>query len=402
MGTVVWRGGAKQVPQVNTVTPANVAATNTFTVTVNGKSFTYAAAGATVAEVTAGLVALLSASSEPDVAELTIADLSTAVRITGPADGTPFTQTSSAAGGTATLTTATATAASGPNDWSVPANWNTGAVPVAADDVIVDNSDVPIKYGLDQHTVTLTSLTIGPGFTGTIGLPERNPAGYAEYRPTYLKVGATSVRIGGSDQQAGGSGRVKLDNGTVQADVLVMSAGSPADSGLPAVLWKGTHAANTVEVVGGTVGLAALPGETATVATLKVGGGAGQLTLAGGAGLTLTTLKQVGGAVTLGAGVTTVTKNGGTLTVLSGACTTLTNDGGEVFWQSTGSIGTIDGAGVFDFSRDPRARTVTNATFRDGAKLSDPLGSVTWSNPFVATPAKVSIDVGVRRNIQVT
>lgn len=387
MSTIIWQGGAQQVQQVNTVTPANVNIGNTFSVVVNGKTTTFVATAATVANVTAGLVTLLSASTEPDVAELTYVDSTTLVTITGPLDGTPFTQTSSATGGTATNTTATPTAAGSPYHWSVAKNWVGGVVPVAADDVVIDNSSVPIKFGLDQSgTGTLTSLTIGLGFTGTIGLPERNPLGYSEYRGTYLRFAATTVQIG-QGGSGGGSSRIKWDGGSVQTTMTVYATGQPADANLPAMLFKGTHASNAVSVIGGSVGLACQPGEVSTVLTLRVGGGqSGNISVVGGSGLTLGTLNQEGGTVTLAAGVTTVQKPAGTLTVTgSGACTTLNNDGGTLYWNSTGTITTLNTSfgATTDFRQDTRAKTVTTSTLQGGCSYYSDIRYVTHTNPLI-------------------
>jgi hypothetical protein len=409
MATRLWKGGAQVTPWVKKVTPANVAPTNTFTLTLGGgKTFVYTATGSTVAEVTAGLLALVQASQEGDVTELAFADKGTLLQVTGPADGAPFFLNGSASGGTATLTPATVTTGSSPYDVGLAANWQTPAgvtgVPVGGDDVIVDDTSVPMKYSLDALAgITLNSRYIGPGFSGSqIGLPEVNATrGYVEYRPTHWQVAVTSDRV-----EANACGLVKLDARAIQTDLLVIGVGSSVDSTQPALNWIGSHASNTVELVSGNIGLASLYGQTATINTLKVGGGqGGQLTVTGGSGLTLGAggAKQIGGDVRLYGSLTSWVKNGGTLTVVgAGGATTLVNDGGTVVWMSSGGITAYDGAGVLDKTRDPRALTITNATYRDGAEVRDGLGTITHTNPFVATLTKVKLDFGVRRNIQVT
>src|SRR5215831_18380092 len=124
MANIRWRGDAAKVAQVNTVTPANVAVNNTFSLTINGKSLTYTATTTNVSEITAGLVALVRATTIPEFAEVIPQDNAVNLTLTAATPGTPFTQTSSAAGGTATLTTTITTTGAGPNDWSVAANWD--------------------------------------------------------------------------------------------------------------------------------------------------------------------------------------------------------------------------------------------------------------------------------------
>ena len=88
MATRSWIGGASDVAGVYTVTPANPAAGDVFTVSVHGKSVSYTvtaadmAAGAAdeasaVAAVVAGLAAAWNAATAPELTELTASDAST-------------------------------------------------------------------------------------------------------------------------------------------------------------------------------------------------------------------------------------------------------------------------------------------------------------------------------------
>lgn len=409
MSTKVWAGGSISTPQQNTVTPASVAIGNVFNVVTNGKQVSFVATATTVANVTAGLAAAIAASTEPEWQELTAVDNTTNVLITGPATGAPFTQTSSATGGTATLTTATATAPISPNAWDVAGNWSPSGVPVASDDVIIDNTDVSILYGLDQHTITLTTLFIGAGFTGTIGLASRNLLGYSEYRDQYCRISATSTISVGSGIGSG-SGRIKLDTGSVKATLNVLKTGPPAETGLEALLWKGTNATSIISIIGGSVGIAVLPGEVATVPNLGVGGGAGNQapSVRCGPGVTLTTLTQFGGTVVLNAGLTTVNKFDGTLTVYGGgAVTTVNNDGGLFVWNSDGTITTLNVSegGKADLTGDPRAKTVTDCTLQAGATLAFEVKTVTFTNPIVlnrCSLADISLMTGTHCRLAVT
>lgn len=392
MATTRWRGGAKAVPQVNTITPANVNVGNTFTVTINGKAVTFTATAATVANVTAGLAALLAVSTEGEFREITWADATTHVLATGPADGTPFTQTSSAAGGTATNVTATTTAGSGPNYYSTAANWSGGAVPVNSDTAVFDSgSSVDCLHGLAQSAVTLTALTVEAGYTGKIGLAERNPRGYTEYRATYLATGATTVNIGSGS--GSGSSRINLNVGSVQATVNVFVTGQPDANAPAACLWKGTHASNAVNRFGGSVAIAPYAGETATVATVRCSEASGQaqrgtasITL--GSGVTFSgDLYQSGGTVTTAASIgDDVFQDGGTLTLTGAAA--IAGDtlcSGTIVVATSGSLGAVAvrSGGTIDFTRDLRTHTTGTLTVYAGGTVDDRNGTIPTSTSIV-------------------
>jgi hypothetical protein len=411
MSTRVWIAAATTTPQVDSVTPASVGIGNDFTVSVNGKTATYRATAATVANVTAGLAAAIGASTEPEIQELTAVDNTTNILVTGPDDGRPFTLTATAAvgagAGSPTNTRGAVTAPVSVHDFGAAANWSGGAVPVTADDVIYDGtSTVDCLYGMNQSGVTLASLTIAANYTGNIGLPARNDAGYSEYREQYLRIGATVATVGSGD--GSGSGRVKLNTGSVQTALSVLSTGGASGSEPAALLFKGTHASNVVNVGAGSVGIAALASEVATVATLRVGAGSGQGTPAVvcGPGVTLTTLVQDGGSVTLNAAVTTATLIDGTLTSFAGNVTTANIDGGTFFYEGTGTIGTLNvsAGGTADFTRDPRPRTVTNCTVQTNATLRNTFMTAAFTNPVVVNRAAltdVTIDFGTHLSLTV-
>lgn len=411
MASVRWKGGAQAVAQVTTVQVTAYHASTTYRLTVNGKTVS-ASGGGTVNAVATALAAAWNASTEPELAEVTASANTDTVTLTADTPGVPFTVTSSVSGGSGTIGSATtATASAGPNDWSTAANWSGGAVPVNSDDVYLDHSDDDILYGLSQSAVTLTSLTIAASYTGLIGLPETNEEGtssYAEYRQRYLAIGATTVTVGEGPGQ--GSPRLLLDTGSAQTALRVHGTGFSAEPDLGALRWKGTHADNTVTVTRGSVDVATLGGEAATVATLTVGyqtSQASDAVVRCGAGVTLTTLAQTGGAVELNSGLTTVTKTGGTLVLNAGSVTTLTNDDGDLVYSGTGTIGTLtvgtDAAA--DFSRGVGGCTVTNCTLHPGSSLLDPGARVTFTNPFRVSRAslrEVTLDVGVNRTYAVS
>ena len=278
------------------------------------------------------------------------------------------------------LPTTNTSVSSGPCDISIPSNWSGGALPVNADDVSLDHSAVSLLYNLSAlSAVTLNSLTIHSTFTGQVGLAEINSgqggSAYVEYRPRYLQVGATTVNVGQGTGQ--GSQLINLDAGAVQTTLNVVSTGSSSDPSLEALQWKGSNAANVVQVLGGTAALAGYGSDSATVSTLSVDGSA---SVRCGPGLTLTTLKMESGTVVVNSAVTTVTKEGGDLTLQgSGAVGTLTDDSGTTHYNSTGTLTTanVGPAAVLDFSGDMQAKAVTSVNISAGGSFLDPFGVVT-------------------------
>lgn len=210
------------------------------------------------------------------------------------------------------------------NDWGTAGNWSGSGVPANGDDVYFDSSvSQDVGAGLNQSAVTLASLNIAATFIGKIGTAS-----------AYLQVGATLLNIGApslSGTPSEGSQRIKIDLGSVQSAVVVFASNkTTADTGLEPIRIKGTHASNTLNVLGGRVGVATTsPSEVATIATVKVTGNTSFLNLS--AGCTLTT----------------ITNNGGTVNVNS-AATTITNISGNLKTGGTGLIGTFnaDGGGV--------------------------------------------------------
>lgn len=400
MSTVHWIGKADAVARQSTATPGGTIGTETFTLTVGGQSITYTAeSGDTATEVAEGLRDAWNDSTHPYFTAVTATAASGVATLEADAAGVPFVVTGSATG-SATLTVAMSTAGAGPNDWSTDVNWSGGAKPVSNDTVVIENSSVPILWGLDQSAVAIAELRIMQSYAGKIGLPEdqftigatQTDSSKAEYRETYLKISAATVRIGehyGSGNPSG-TGRIKLDTGSAQTQVNVAnSAVTSADGNLEPVRWLGSHANNALNVTKGRVGIATtVAGETATVSQLNVGQRGNLASDADvnlGPGVTIATINQSGGDVITAAGVTTVNQSGGTLTTCSSAAIVMANIGGTAYVNATGTITTLRvvGTGSADFSRDPREKSVTNCELHKGASLNldngNPL-SVTFTN----------------------
>lgn len=418
MSTHVWQGDAIAVAQESRATPANVGAGDVFTLTLGGVAVSYtAASGDGVAEVVAGLVAVWNASTAPQLTEITASDQTSYVKLLHDTAGVEFTVAGSTTDGdsndTQTLAISTPTAAAGPYVWAA-ANFDSGALPANGDTVVFEDSDVDVRYGLNQSTVTLAVLRIKKSYTGQIGLARTAAASYhktgtssyTEYRDTYLRIGATSVEIGEAD--GSGSSRLKLDLGTAQTTINVHDTGSSSEVAHRALILKGSHASNVVNVNKGQVEVAPFAGETATIATLRVGyktNRAGDSDVRLGSGVTLTTIEQSGGLLDVQSAATTLNLTGGICSFRgSGAMTTLNLDGGTCHYQSSGTLSALNlgSGGVFDCRRDMRSRTVSVCEAYGGA-LYDPHKTVTWSagiDLHRTGPAGVTLDIG--ENLRLT
>lgn len=256
-------------------------------------------------------------------------------------------------------------------NWGNTANWSLAAVPVNGDDVYILSGAQNIASGLAQSAVTLSSLTIGMGFTGTIGTTS-----------AYLAIGATNWTIGvpqNSATSATGSGRIKIDFGAVQYTGLVLgTSSSTTDTGLEPVRIKGSHASNKISVTGGRVGVGTTTAaETATVLQADVGGGV----LNFGYGVTWTTvnISQGGTFLTQSAGGTTLTTSPGATTTVYGLTgssgITTVNAGGTTNLNHRPGSGNVVGTlnlyatGTADFSGNPGSGTLGTFNHYKGGVL---------------------------------
>lgn len=405
MATKYWVGKAVAVAQISTATPATVETNDIFRLIVGGLTIaTFTATAGTVANVTAGLTAAWNASTHPYATGITASDQTTHVKLLADVAGVPFTVTSSTTNGgaadTQTLAMATTTANAGPNAFATAANWSDAVVPVNTDTVVAENSSISILWDLDQSGVTLAELRVMKSYTGNIGL---NPDGFAtsataidtsasEYRDTRLKISSTTIRLGEhyGDGSPVGSQRIRLNTGSVQTQVnLHGSADSGSDGNREPVQWIGTHASNVLNVTKGKVGIAvSAAGEVATVATLNVshsGNVNSDARVNIGPSVTLATVNQSGGDVLMGCGCTTYEQRAGTMTTSGSGAITTANVGGMADMRSSGTINTLRviNGGSANFSKDPRAKTVTNCEVNAGGAINIDNGvplSITFTN----------------------
>jgi len=301
-------------------------------------------------------------------------------------------------GGTQTLVQASVIASTGPEFFDNIANWSTGAIPTDSDNVTFDHRAVSdLKYALSQATITPASIVITQGFEKKIGLPDINvdnfSSPYAEYRDKDLAwcdaADALNTTIDIGEGVGPGSERIRMDTNAAQVTLVVHNSGRRELNATPPILWKGTHASNSVSVYRGDLGIAFEEGEVANLVTLLSSFTFSQdtdVSIVCGAGVVFaaSTITQEGGDVTVASNIQTVDMTGGSLNVLAGTATTITMESGSLYYQSNGTLTTLKvGPGATaDFRRDLRGRTITNIELYASASWYDPTGTVVATNGY--------------------
>ncbi|MCC9608514.1 hypothetical protein LOC68_09890 [Blastopirellula sp. JC732] len=375
---------ASPVNEKQTVSLSTGVTGGTFTLTYAGQTtgnISYAAAASTVETALEALsnidaVAVSGSSGGPWIVEFqgSLAATNVASLI---GDGGNLTGDDSQ-----TLSITTVTTPTGPHHWSEAANWDQNSVPVTGADVRIENSSSDILYGLDQSAVTLQSLDVRASYSGSIGLPDVNAAGFFEYLPTHLAIGATTVRIG--EGEGNGSPQIRLDSGAEQAEITVWGTGSPASSTGYALEWIGTHAANVLTVYKGTVGVAMCGGEVATLDSLDVSfisSRDSDALVYLGDGVTVGSIVKNGGELVIagrsGGNITSIQSSAGEVQLRgTDGVESLTVEGGDFYYWSTGTLAAgavISGDGQLIFDGDLRPKTVagTISVFGDSAGVID-------------------------------
>lgn len=411
MAVKVWRGTAAGIQQLDTATVSGVwAQGDEAYFEINGSRLVVTiGAATTVADVAEAVTAAINATGKtdsvvgtetrnfggqelPEMSEVTASNTATEVVVTGDTAGKPFTATWPApnTAGTGDISNTTTTAATGPNHFDNDDNWSTGAVPVAGDEIVFQQSAVDCLYGLSQYAVTNCTLQIDSSFTGAIGLAPTNPTGYAEYRQRHLAIVPTTatrgIVVGGGP--GNGSSRLNIDPSTTACQVVVNFTAT-AEAGAKAAMDLVNMAGATVAVRQGSVSLAAMASNEASVATLEM---TYSTQLATDSLVYVGTKGRVGTVNKTGGELRFVNTDGGTVSsCVSRAGTTefhgkigvtfLDVQGGRMLWKSTGTLGSpkVGGAGVLDFSQDADLKTVTNPIERysNNSRILDPNKVVT-------------------------
>lgn len=193
--------------------------------------------------------------------------------------------------------------------------------------------------GLDQSAVAIGDFIVEEGCEALLGSAL---LGYLAIDPDRFEFN--------------GRGEAWLDLTTAAVSPQIYGTYSPSE-GNRGLYLKGSALA-VVNMMGGSVGIAVRPGETATATTVRVLGKSTSLWL--GNGVTLTNLHQYAGRTRVRCAVTTTILYDGTLTSEeNGAMTTVTQHAGTYDYQSSGNITTYNlRGGTLDCQKSGAARTI--------------------------------------------
>jgi hypothetical protein len=294
------------------------------------------------------------------------------------ATGPTFTAAKSSTSGT--FSVSHTTTGTGPSDVNNTANYDTGALPVNSDDLIIDGP-YNLLYNLSALSgVTLASLTITSRFTqnNQIGLLARNAAGYAEYRATEFAISATTFTNYGT------GGLVRINFGSNAVAATSYQTGTSIDTNAPAYQLRGTSGSNTLLALslsanGGTndVGWAA-NGETASLSTARQDNGTMKL----GSAVTVTTVTTTGGTLNQYCGCTTLNCYSSTVNDFGGAKTTVNILGGVVndFGTSTYTNLNLSLGGTYNVDGAVGSKTVTNTALTAPCSIRNKSGRLVQTN----------------------
>lgn len=344
---------------------------------------------ATTAQDIADAWAALDSTAYPEFKEIDAQANGSDVTFRALESGKPFTLTlttteSNGAAADGQTWTKTSTIANGsPNDIGLAANYSGGVLPANDDTLVIDTDAPDLLWNLEAlAAVTLTELIYKPPKT-ECGLPDLDRNGYSQYRPTFFKIKSLSVLIDT------GSALCRFDFSSGETSVVIKNTGSSREQHRKACCIRGSNAANTISILKGSVGLAQLADESARFDDVRLGHVAnisGDADVVCGTGCELATLLKNGGVLETNSNITVMTNRAGVWTHHAGTCGTADTQGGTSIYNSVGTLTTpkVSGSGILDFSRDPRAKTVTNpveifgpdAHLYDTANVINPAGSL--------------------------
>lgn len=403
MSNNIWIGQAPAIAQVDTFTPGTVTSGNTFTITgATGQAVTVTATATTAANVTALFVVAIAASGLSEFSDANWVDLVGTLTATARTAGQPLSwAVSHATGGGSSGNTFTKTAtvaSSSPSDVSLGANWSLGTVPDTGDAVKIGGGTPAMLWNLNQSAKAPASVEFLPDYRQPFGLPYWNPAGYIEWRPTYLAFGCTTWTVNCN------SSRGRIDTGSTTATILINGMGSSTDTGLEALLLKGT--ALTPLHNKGSVASAVQAGETSTLVSGVVGyitnpSSDAKLRLGSGCTISGTWVANGGTIETNSAGTWVINSPNVTLTHKAGALSVV-NKGGKVLERSSTATTSYAGENgdTLDYTTGPKTKTNAAYTGRAGSKIRSRGIAMTWSAGIICDQCGINdLDIDLGSNL---
>lgn len=237
------------------------------------------------------------------------------------------------------------------------------AIPVATDNVRIPRGSGTITSGLAQSAIAINAFIVELGYSAAIG----SASGYLQIDPDSFSFEST--------------GAAYIDLGTAAIDAEIRGTAS-ASTGYRGLYLKAT-ALDVLNIMSGSVGLAAQAGEVSTVDNIKINGTGASLWL--GSGVTVSTGADLFlGTLKSASTIPTTNLYGGTLeATLAAALTTVNLKGGTLYHNGSGTLTTLNCyAGTADWTRSGTERIVTTVNCYKGGtytlKINRP--SVTYTN----------------------
>lgn len=280
-------------------------------------------------------------------------------------------------------------------------NWSSGTAPANSDVLIFSNLGAA-NCATNLNT-GLTGLTIyfDKSYTGQVGVLSGSTA-------TYLQIEGGTVYAGQATGQGSptGSSLIMVDFGANTGGTVYAydSASTSASTYYPPILLKGSN--TTLYQTGGSVGVAALPGETATLtaATITKGGGSVTPSLYCGIGCTQTFINAKNGTILSRTGQTaanTTVDGDATYTVEGAGAHTTINcyDEATVNYGGTGTISTLNLTGTFSNEKYSQSFIITDRNFGPDARYfinNGRANTVTHTNTYVLISGAGIQDIDAR------
>lgn len=255
------------------------------------------------------------------------------------------------------MATVTWTGGAGDGNWQTNGNWDTGAAPVATNDVVFNSGSISVTAGLTGNAYTVNSLTITENYTGSIG----------SGATALTLTAATTLKCSGR----GSYYKFAFNSTTARIDTA---------TGVTVYLSSGTFATVYHSGKGGE-----LKAESAVVTAYR--GTSNAITLTADAATAFTTLHTAGKVFTSRNIATFVGKGGSLLATAATAAitTSATLVKGDVFnHNSSGTITLLDiGPGAaFPLANATKDFTITDTNLWQGGmlNLNPPSITVTYTN----------------------